>query len=62
MVAHSVNQSIGHLLNVTKLYEGLDYLGIPFSAEDVFDLVQKLSIINEGLVSYQDFHRVFKGQ
>jgi len=56
------NSSNSGLLTCSELYGGLDYLGIPFSAEDIYDLVRKLSITNEGLVSYQDFHRVFKGQ
>jgi hypothetical protein len=41
------------------LFGGLTYLGVPFTAKDIYALVHKIAIQNDGLVSYPDFKRVF---
>ena len=54
------NSSNSGLMTCSELYGGLEFLGIPFKPEQVYDLVRKLAQKNEGLVSYVDFKRVFK--
>jgi hypothetical protein len=54
------NSSNSGLMTCSELYGGLDFLGIPFTPDQVYDLVRKLALQNEGLVSYVDFKRVFK--
>ena len=54
------NSSNSGLMTCSELYGGLEFLGIPFTPDQVYDLVRKLALLNEGLVSYVDFKRVFK--
>lgn len=87
------NSSNSGLLSCSELYGGMDYLGIPFTPQQIYDLVRKICIQNEvastrlrscrcdddrsnlmhsiiavdmfdstlqGLVSYEDFKRVFQ--
>lgn len=53
------NSSNSGLLSCSELYGGLDFLGIPFTPSQIYDLVRKIAILNEGLVCYEDFKRVF---
>ena len=41
------NSSNSGLMTCSELYGGLDFLGIPFTPEQVYDLVRKLAIQNE---------------
>jgi hypothetical protein len=41
------NSSNTGLMTCSELYGGLDYLGIPFTPDQVYDLVRKLSVLNE---------------
>ena len=41
------NSSNSGLMTCSELYGGLDFLGIPFSPDQVYDLVRKLAIQNE---------------
>ena len=54
------NSSNSGLMTCSELYGGLDFLGIPFTPDQVYDLVRRLAMHNEGLVSYVDFKKVFK--
>ena len=54
------NSSNSGLMTCSELYGGLEFLGIPFTPDQIYDLVRKLAVHNEGLVSYVDFKRVFK--
>lgn len=56
------NSSNTALLTCSELYGGMDFLDIPFTAEQIYYLVRKLAIQNEGLVSYPDFKRIFQGK
>jgi hypothetical protein len=54
------NSSNSGLMTCSELYGGLHFLGIPFSPDQIYDLVRKLALHNEGLVSYVEFKKVFK--
>jgi hypothetical protein len=54
------NSSHSGLLTCSEFYGGLDYLGIPFTPQQIYDLVRKVAVQTEGLVSYEDFKRVFQ--
>ena len=36
--------------------------GIPFSPDQIYDLMRKIAIVSEGMISYEDFKRVFQGK
>ena len=46
-------------LSCSELYGGLDFLEVPFAPSEIYTLVEKISLHNDGLVSYADFKRVF---
>lgn len=50
------NSSKTGLLTCSELYGGMDYLGIPFTAHQIYDLVKKLSIQNEVCIFSQTYH------
>jgi Ca2+-binding EF-hand superfamily protein len=54
------NSSNTGLMTCSELYGGLSFLSIPFTPDQVYDLVRKLAISNEGLISYGEFRRVFQ--
>ena len=54
------NSSNTGLINCSELYGGLDYLGIPFTPEQIYNLVRKVAVDNEGLISYNDFKRALQ--
>lgn len=53
------NSSNSGLLNCSELYGALEWLGIKFTPNQVYDLVRRIAVDNEGLISYSDFKRVF---
>lgn len=53
------NSSHSGLLSCAELYGGLDYLGVPFTPQQLHALVRRIAVQTEGLVSYEDFKRVF---
>jgi Ca2+-binding EF-hand superfamily protein len=55
----AMNSSASGLLSCSELFGGLDFLDIPFEKEEVYALVRKLSVQNDGTVSYVDFKRTF---
>lgn len=55
------NSSNSGLLTCSEINGGMYFLDIPFTTEQIHDLVRRLAIHNEGLVSYVDFKRVFGG-
>jgi hypothetical protein len=55
------NSSNTGLLNCSELYGGLEFLNIPFTPEQLYELVKKIAVANDGLISYVDFKRVFQG-
>ena len=54
------NSSNTGLLTCSELYGGLDFLGIPFQPEQVYDLVRKVATYVDGLISYVEFRRAFQ--
>ena len=54
------NSSNTGLLTCSELYGGLDFLGIPFTPEHVYDLVRKVATYVDGLISYVEFRRAFQ--
>jgi hypothetical protein len=50
------NSSNSGLMTCSELYGGLDFLGIPFTPEQVYDLVRKVAIQND--VSLFCYHSV----
>lgn len=54
------NSSNTGLMNCSELYGGLDFLGIPFSPDQIYGLIRKVAVDNEGLISYNDFKRVLQ--
>ena len=57
----AMNSSNTGLMTCSELYGGMDYLGIPFTPQQIYDLMRKICVVNEGLMSYEDFKRVFQG-
>jgi len=55
----AMNSSTSGLLSCSELLGGLDYLEVPFQKEEVYSLVKKVSVQNDGQVSYVDFKRTF---
>merc|ERR1712139_616748 len=51
----AINSSNSGLITCSEIYGGLDFFGIPFTPEQVYGLMRKMSIHNEGLLSYEDF-------
>jgi hypothetical protein len=43
----AINSSNSGLITCSELYGGLDYLNIPFTPQQVYDLVKKISLLNE---------------
>jgi hypothetical protein len=41
------NSSNSGLLNCSELYGGVDYLGIPFTAEQIYDLMRRIAVDND---------------
>ena len=39
----------------------MDHLGVPFTAEEIYDTVNKIAVQNDGMICYPDFKRVFSG-
>jgi hypothetical protein len=56
----AINSSNTGLVSCSELYGALDWLGIQFEPEQVHDLVRKIAVGTEGLLSYADFKRVFQ--
>lgn len=56
----AINSSNTGLMSCSELYGALEWLGISFVPEQVYDLVRKIAVGNEGLLSYSDFKRVFQ--
>jgi hypothetical protein len=53
------NSSNSGLLTCSELYGALDFLGIKAVPEQVYNLMRKMAVSNEGLASYEDFKRIF---
>lgn len=56
----AINSSNTGLISCSELYGALEWLGITFVPEQVYELVRKIAVGNEGLLSYNDFKRVFQ--
>ena len=56
----AINSSNTGLITCSELYGALEWLGIVFVPEQVYELVRKIAVGNEGLLSYNDFKRVFQ--
>ena len=54
------NSSNSGLLTCSEMYGGLEFLAIPFTPEQVHDLVRKLANYTEGLISYVEFKSAFQ--
>ncbi len=54
------NSSRSGCLSCSELYGAMDFLGIPFTPPQIYDLVKKIAVQNEGMISYEDFKRVFQ--
>jgi hypothetical protein len=54
------NSSNSGLLSCSEFYGGMDFLGIPFTPPQIYDMVRRLAVQNEGVLSYEDFKRVFQ--
>ena len=54
------NSSNSGLMTCSELYGGMEFLHIPFTPDQIYELIRKLSIDAEGLVSYQEWKRVFQ--
>lgn len=55
------NSSHSGLLSCSEFYGGLEWLNIRLTPDQIYDLVRKIAVDNEGLISYLDFKRVFQG-
>merc|ERR1712072_764302 len=53
------NSSLSGLLSCSELYGALEFLGIHVEPPQVYFLMKKIAIVNEGVASYDDFKRVF---
>jgi len=56
----AMNSSRSGALSCSELYGGMEWLGIRLEPSQVYDLVRRLSIEIEGMVSYHDFRRAFQ--
>ncbi len=54
------NSSNTGVITCSELYGAIEWLGISFTPDQVYDLVRKVAVGNEGLISYVDFKRVFQ--
>lgn len=54
------NSSNSGFLSCSELYGALEWLGIKFTPNQVYDLVRRIAVDNEGLISYVDFKRTFQ--
>jgi Ca2+-binding EF-hand superfamily protein len=57
----AINSSNSGLITCSELYGGLEFFGIPFTPQQVYDFVKKITIHNEGLISYEDFRLALCG-
>jgi len=55
------NSSNSGLMTCSELYGGMEFLGIEFAPEQIYELVRRLAKESDGLVTYADFKRVFQG-
>jgi hypothetical protein len=55
----AINSSNSGLLSCSELYGGIDYFGIPFSADQVYELMKRISVKTYGLISYEEFKAAF---
>ena len=55
------NSSNTGLLTCSELYGATEWLGLPFTPNQIYDLVKRIGIDHYGLVSYEDFKRAFFG-
>jgi hypothetical protein len=53
------NSSNSGLMTCSELYGAVEWLGIKFTPNQIYDLVRRIAVDNEGLVSYIDFKRTF---
>lgn len=53
------NSSNSGLLTCSELYGAVEWLGIKFTPNQIYDLVRRIAVDNEGLISYVDFKRTF---
>ena len=54
------NSSNSGTITCSEMYGGLSYLGVPFTADEIYSLINKIAVQHDGLVSYPDFKRVFQ--
>ena len=55
------NSTKSGMLSCSEFFGGMDHLGVPFTAEEIYDTVNKIAVQNDGMISYPDFKRVFSG-
>ena len=48
------------LISCSEMYGAMEYLGIKFVPDQIYSLVSKIAVSNTGLISYDDFKRVFR--
>ena len=53
------NSSKTGVLSCSEFFGGMDYLGIPFGPQEIYQIVSKIAVQHGGLISYPDFKRVF---
>jgi len=53
------NSSNSGLLTCSELYGALEFLGIKVVPDQIYNLMRKMAVSNEGLASYEDFKRIF---
>lgn len=54
------NSSNTGLLTCSELYGGLEWLGMKFTPDQIYDIVRRIAVDNEGLISYADFKAALK--
>lgn len=54
------NSSSTGLLTCSELYGGLEWLGLKFTPDQIYDIVRRIAVDNEGLISYTDFKAALK--
>merc|ERR1711871_728172 len=57
----AINSSNSGLISCSELYGGCEFLGISVTPEQIYAFMRRLALHNEGMVSYDDFKRVFGG-
>jgi hypothetical protein len=54
------NSSHTGLLTCSELYGALEWMNLRFTPNQVYELVRRIAVDNDGLINYADFKRVFQ--